>query len=190
MKPGIRSKDSALTFNQNKMNVLKKDIVAAQKQEKKKRLIDPKTGKFLPKDGIPRKKEVKPALTDAESAYQMLQDMRWVYQSLKGRDKLKKMVKDDDKQFVFMVKELMKIESALMAARVKKDGGDTNNQQNFFVVLKGLEDEQTVLQSMDKTVDMKQIQRAINPDESSYEPEEEIDKNEPPEMLLRNMGDE
>jgi hypothetical protein len=78
---------------------------------------------------------------DEKSAYQMLQDMRHVYASVKGRDKLQRLVKDDDKQFVFMVRELIRIESALMTARIKAKDEGQQQQQTVFVVLKGLEAE-------------------------------------------------
>lgn len=87
-----------------------------------------------------------------------------------------------------MVKELMKIEASLMAAKVRK-GEDLNqpDQRSFFVVLKGLEDEKKYLSSeMDKTIDMGQIQKAINPGlASGNEIGEREDKNQPPEQLLK-----
>lgn len=195
MRPGTVPKDSKLTFNEKKKNVLKKDIEKAERQIKKesKPLQDTKTGKFVSADGVSRERKGKKVLSDAESAYQMLQDMRWVYRGVGGRSKLKAMVADDDKQFVFMVKELMKIESALMSARVKKEETSGGlNQRNFFVILKGLDDDRRILDStqVDKTVDMKQISRAINPDEDSYEPEEEESRNEPPEQLQKAVYDD
>ncbi len=191
MKPGVVPKDASLTFNPDKKNVLVKDTERAKRQIKKEsrhNLIDPISRKFISKDGVSQKKEKK-VLTDAESAYQMLQDMRWVYRNVKGRTKLKQMVLDDDKQFVFMVKELMKIESALMSARVKKEEVSGANQQNFFVVLKGLDDDKKILEStqMENTIDMKQITRALNPDDTSYEPEEEENKRDAPEQLKRAL---
>jgi len=126
--------------------------------------------------------------SDFKSAYQMLQDMRWIYRHVHGRKRLKALVEDDDKQFVFMVKELMKIEASLMAAKVRK-GEDLNqpDQRSFFVVLKGLEDEKKYLSSeMDKTIDMGQIQKAINPGLTNRnETKEREDKNQPPEQLLK-----
>ena len=132
---------------------------------------------------------------DLKSAYQMLQDMRWVYRNVHGRKKLKALVDSDDKQFVFMVKELMKIEASLMAARIRKNEEPSQtSQQNFFVVLKGLEDEKKYLDvgKVDKdvvdTVDMKQIQRAINPDLSEvYEAEDEGGQRDAPEQLQRSV---
>jgi hypothetical protein len=100
---------------------------------------------------------------DAKAAYQMLQDMRWVYRKVKGRTKLKNLIEDDDKQFVVMVKELMKIEASLMAAKVRaKEYGGGISQQTVFVILKGLD--AIPIDVSDKDVDMKQVSRAISPD--------------------------
>ena len=114
-----------------------------------------------------------PVLSDAEiddgkSPAQMLEDMRYVYRSVNGREKLKKLMKED-KQFVFMVKELMKIEAALLSAKIraKEDPGAPANQM-VFVVLKGLADE-VKLQEQMGDVDMKQITGALNPDGGTYE---------------------
>lgn len=123
---------------------------------------------------------------DEKSAHQMLADMRWVYRKVHGRKKLKELVEGDDKQFVSMVKELMKIEAALMTAKIRKDGDVGSNgggvgQQNFFVVLKGLEEGLKNAVVIDKSVDMKQITRAMNPDENCYEPEDVGDSTAAPE---------
>lgn len=196
MRPGTVPKDAALTFNEKKKNVLKKDVERAKKQIKLAtgQGLDPKTGKFLPKEGsVKFPKKEKKVLTDAESAYQMLQDLRHAYRTSvgqsgkRGRSRLVELM-EADTEFKFMVKELMKIESALMSARVKKEEvSGVLNQRNFFVILKGLDDDRQILDStqVDKTVDMKQISRAINPDENSYEPDEEESRNEPPEMMFK-----
>jgi hypothetical protein len=122
---------------------------------------------------------------DTKSANQMLQDMRWVYREVQGRRKLLKLIKSDDKQFVLMVKELMKIETALLSAKIRKEGdiGGGNNQ-NFFVVLKGLDDDKKVVQVMDKTIDMKQIENALNPNAEEYVPEE-VNSRDAPEQLMK-----
>jgi len=135
-------------------------------------------------------------LDDEKSAYQMLQDLRYGYRNSvgpggkKGKQRLVELM-ESDTEFKFVVKELMKIESALMAAKARKNeepGGV--GQQNFFVILKGLEDEKKFLGPVDKTVDMKQISKAINPEENSYEPEEEVSQRDAPEMLLGRLGGE
>jgi hypothetical protein len=58
--------------------------------------------------------------------------------------------------------------------------------------LKGLEDGPKQIQGAgDKTVDMKQIERALNPDENSYTYEEdEKDNSAAPEMLLGRADNE
>ena len=195
-KPGIVSKDASLTFNPNKKNVKVKDIETAREQIKKEssQRKDPVSGKFLPADGKPREKKEKKILSDAAAAYQMLQDLRYAYRysvgtsGKRGRQRLVELM-ESDTEFKLMIKELMKIESARMAAMVKKEemvGGA--NQQNFFVVLKGLEDDKRILGStLDKTVDIKQIQHAINPDLSEVYEVEEVNQRAAPEQLQKSI---
>ncbi len=133
---------------------------------------------------------------DEKSAQQMLQHLRYAYRNAvgptgkKGRARLVELMENDG-EFKFAVKELMKIESSLLAAKIRKadDGRGGVGQQNFFVVLKGLEDEKKYLGAgrVDKTVDMKQIQRAINPDMGEvYEAEEEeVSQRGAPEQLQK-----
>lgn len=132
---------------------------------------------------------------DEKSAYQMLQHLRYAYknsrdtQGRKGRQRLMALM-EADVDFKFFVRELMKIEAALLAVKIRKEGDGAVGgvgQQNFFVVLKGLEDEKKFLiaGSEDKTVDLKQITRAMNPEENSYEPEEEVSKRDAPEQLQK-----
>jgi hypothetical protein len=130
---------------------------------------------------------------DEKSAYKMLQDLRYAYRKAKGpTGKSGKMrlleLMADDKEFKYMVKQLLSIESSLMAAKMRKGeepGGV--GQQNFFVILKGLEDEKKVMGGLvDKAVDMKQIERAINPtDDGSWQQEEEVERNAAPEQLSK-----
>lgn len=78
----------------------------------------------------------------------MLSDMRWVYSQVDGRQKLLKMVKGDEKQFAFMIKELIKFESAL----AEQQGARARNGEGgggFFVVIKGLADENRLKSAMD-----------------------------------------
>lgn len=132
---------------------------------------------------------------DEKSAYQMLQHLRYAYKNSrnaegkKGRQRLISLM-EADSEFKFFVKELMKIEAALLAAKLRKGEDESGNRagnQNFFVVLKGLEDEKRFLPvgAEDKTVDMKQIARAMSPEESSYEPEEEVSQRDAPEQLQK-----
>lgn len=123
---------------------------------------------------------------DIKSANQMLQDMRWVYREVKGRRKLLGLIRSDDKQFVVMVKELMKIETALLSAKIRKEGdtGGVGNQ-NFFVVLKGLDDSSVVKEVVDKTIDMKQIENALNPNAEEYVAEETGNSRDAPEQLMK-----
>lgn len=104
---------------------------------------------------------------------QMFQDMRAIYKKLKGRDRLEKWAKDD-KNFLVLAKELMKQESVLLAAKIRKGEGEGPNggSQNFFVVLKGLEEEKGLVEKFDdKTVDMKQVKHVLEPEAGAYEAE-------------------
>ena len=187
MKEGRKTKDAVIAdgFNrQKKVRPTRADIrlakVEKQRLELEKRIqdrelkkIEDRISKVRAEVGeLPPPEAEEPLESgsqgdeeDAKSAYKMLQDMRWVYRNVKGRSKLRDLVDGDDKQFVFMVKELMRIEASLLSAKIRK-GEDENGQvnQNFFVVLKGLESDKKILEMTDKDVDMKQISRALNPD--------------------------
>lgn len=166
-KEGRRSKGKVIEdgFNIDKKGVLGKGELAEIEKE----------------DGGERDNE--------KSAIEMLQDMRWVYRQSGGRSKLKRLIKGDDKQFVFMVKELMKIEAALLAARIRKDGGGEGGggRQNFFVILKGLEDDKVIMDSFNSKLDMKQIESATNPDTEKYIPDEEVNQRDAPEAIEKKL---
>jgi hypothetical protein len=187
VKEGRKSKDALIAdeFNLHKKGGLSKaeqraarmqkaqDDLLKRKQAQELLDIKKKLGKVEDRlEGVspeePEKEEPSEAKDedDAKSAYKMLQDMRWVYRNVSGRRKLKELVEGDDKQFVFMVKELMRIEAALLSAKIRKTGeeGDGKVNQNFFVVLKGLEEDKKVLDLVSKDIDLKQISRATNPD--------------------------
>ena len=121
---------------------------------------------------------------------QMLQDMRWVYREVKGRKKLKDLMADD-KQFVNLAKELMRVETALLTAeiRTKQEGKSGNGRQSFFVVLKGLEEEKPLMNAMTSTsgvIDYKQISNAINPQSMTrYEAEEKKSAREKPSEIVK-----
>lgn len=125
---------------------------------------------------------------DARNAYQMLKDMRWVYREVKGRKKLKDLM-TEDKQFVTLAKELMKVETALLTARIrtKQAGKQGTGRQSFFVVLKGLETEKPILAAMNAgAIDLKQISNALNPQEvTRYEAAEEKSSRSKPEEIVR-----
>jgi hypothetical protein len=137
------------------------------------------------------------AESNTKSAYQMLEHLRYAYRNSKsttsgkkGRARIVELM-NDDKEFKFIVKELLKIEASLLSAKIRKEGDNDGGkggvgQQNFFVVLKGLEDEKKLLSDagvVDKTVDMKQIQRAMNPEMGEVYEVEEVSKTQPPEQL-------
>jgi hypothetical protein len=200
MKPGVKVKGSKIMdgFNEKKIYEMTPEEKLEQKRRReriskrnyraKKKAKEERAARMA--QGLPE--EDRPE-DDYKSAYQMLQDMRWVYKNVNGRKRLKDLVEDDDKQFVSMVKELMKIESALLAARARKNedvGGQ--GQQNVFVILKGLEDEQKYLPAgeSDKTVDMRQVERATNPEYQDLGEEDEESRSDPPEMILKTVDRE
>ena len=123
-----------------------------------------------------------PPLEDEEVlGSQMFQDMRAIYKKLKGRERLEKWAKDD-KNFLVLAKELMKQESVLLAAKIRKGEteGPNGQSQSFFVVLKGLEEEKGLVEKFDdKTVDMKQVKHVLEPEAGKYEPEKPAEEEKP-----------
>ena len=202
MKEGRQPKDLVFTegFNREKIGMTKLDLALAKKaaavEEKKKRLAREMLrkaeveSKRLEKEAIKigLEKLAKDAVEamegtgsvpgdevdtdDDKSANQMLADMRWVYRKVKGRKRLKELIEGDDKQFVFMIKELMKIE----AAKIMKNKDDGSPNQTVFVVLKGLDEEKKYL--VDDAVNLKQVQHVIQPESGEFEPEPEVEKME------------
>jgi len=182
-KSGPRSKDAAITDNFSTKKTIepsKADIAAARE------LLGLQKGS-----------------SEEQDAYKMLQNMRYVFDKAGGRSKLLKLIKKEDKQFMTLSKDLMKVEVALLTAQIRKEGtakgADTPNQQNFFVVLKGLEQEKPLLEGIEKgdgTVDFKQIQSAIDPSKVTYV-DTLSDVQQPgarsgdaPEELTGGLGDE
>jgi hypothetical protein len=103
---------------------------------------------------------------EVAEAYKMLQDMRWVYRMVNGREKLKKLVEGNDRQFVAMVKELLKIESAIMTAKIRtKEERLGEGQKTVLVILKGLEEEKQYIDVTPTDVDTRQIAQMLNPED-------------------------
>lgn len=103
---------------------------------------------------------------------QLLDDMRWVYKEVGGRRRLEKFIRENPKAFELMVKELMKLESQIMLGELKKGEALDGGPQNFFVVLKGLEDEKRYPINMGgegPAVDMRSVAKILSPDGSTYE---------------------
>lgn len=180
---GRGTKDASITDNFN---------------QKKKRVITKEEWREIGKRGGRPRRTDKQGPNDLKAAYDMLLHMRFAYRNSKGptgkkgKQRLVELM-NNDADFKFAVKELLKIESALLSAKIRKegDGAVGGSNQNFFVVLKGLETEKTILEAMkDNSVDMKQIQRAMNPDEHSYEPEEEVNQRGAPEQLHKSLDTE
>jgi hypothetical protein len=135
--------------------------------------------------------------SDAQSAYQMLQNLRYAFKNAvgpsgkKGKQRLVELM-GTDTEFKFFVKELTKIEASLLSAKIRKEGdgnGQGGGQQNFFVILKGLEEEKKFITtgSDDKTVDLKQITRAINPTQGEVYEEEEANRGDKPDEIIRKV---
>ena len=122
---------------------------------------------------------------DTASAHQMLEDMRWVYKQLKGRNKLQ-ILMANDKEFMALVKELMKAEVSILTNKMKaRDGG---NKQGFLVILKGLEEERPILDAIEKNkaIDVRQIERAMNPSEFQMDLEDDAaDQSEKPAEIVK-----
>jgi hypothetical protein len=127
-----------------------------------------------------------------KNAYQMLEDMRHAYRHGGGKNKLVSFAKEDDRNFVFLVKELMKIESALLSAKIRKENTTANplNQQNFFVVVKGLEDVPgsagLAKAASGSGIDFVQIQQAVDPTQVGRSDFDDVfrDDNDAPDMLF------
>lgn len=82
---------------------------------------------------------------DADQSFEsrVLKDLLWAYEQVDGRKTLLRLIQDDDKQFAFLLKELIRFET--MKEEKKKGGG---NGQGFFVVIRGLADEQALKSMM------------------------------------------
>lgn len=200
MTKGTQPKDKSLKEGFNKLG--KKTmtrLVAARLRRAEELRIEreQKAARALVKEAA---KEEAPKVVPEEvkvdelrDAYKMLHDLRYAYRNAegtggkKGKMRLLELL-EGDAEFKFAVKELLKIEASLIAAKIRKDGDIAPGQQaqSVFVVLKGLDVATAqITVSDDKTVDLKQISRAINPtDDGSYEGEEES-STAPPEMLLK-----
>jgi hypothetical protein len=109
----------------------------------------------------------------------MLNDMRWVYKQINGRKRLKDMVDTDDKQFAFLVKELIKFEVA-EAEKGRGIGGEGGQGMAAFVVIRGLNDEITLGAMMGDQKNVISNQRIAitmtNPDGSDVEKVERKDE--------------
>ncbi|HHT9136785.1 MAG TPA: hypothetical protein ACFYEK_06000 [Candidatus Wunengus sp. YC60] len=151
---GRKTKDREITdnFNPNKRgNLSKRELNKVKKDS-------------LP--DIPDIEDVEGLLDGDSLSFQILKDMRAAYTSANGKTKLKTMM-GNDKDFAAVVKELLKVESALLSAKMKKDGdGGPGNSAAVFVIIKGLEDEKRVdkaIKLTDTGVDLEQVMNALNP---------------------------
>lgn len=198
-RPGRKPKDKKITdkVNPRKKYSLKElrelqkqksllDMVRAKANEDKNRekAISATTEGGGEEDKKKKGRGKRPKNLEGNFNYKMLSDMRWVYLQLGGKEELKKFVKGDPKAYELMVKEMMKMESALMAAKVRKEAlNDGIVSGNVFVVLKGLEDAERVNRIIpgangEGTIDMRSIGSVLSPDGSVYEVADEQDGQE------------
>lgn len=159
---GRRTKSEGLT--QNRAKPVDKVILKALEMDEKR--LAREREKLLGKEP----EEEAPEEEDGSFAYQMLSDLRAAYKSGKGKSKLLTLMKDD-KEFKFLIKELLKVETAIMAAKIRRDPGQGGggDRPAVYVILKGLECEKPLLTAMEKdeTIDVSQVMAATNPEMSS-----------------------
>lgn len=194
MKPGPKTKDSLVIDNPNMVKKGSKPSSDELRQIKIQQAVADATVRAKEIEIRHLEKEMKELRQDKESdteipeddvksAYEMLQDMRWVYRSLKGKTKLRDLCKADDKQFLFMIKELMKIESSLKQAEIRKEGTGSGDGRAVFVILKGLDQDRVEVK--DNLVDMESLSRVLDPTYVTYSPEERESGNAPPEQIMK-----
>lgn len=175
-RPGRKAKDAMFTegFNPNKeLTPMERRQLARQKK-----ILSDARKKKREQDLLEKLKQKQDDSADddvldnsSESDYGMLQDMRWVYQRMGGRKALKKFIRSNDKAYELMVKELMKIESAMKQAEIRKTDPGGGGNQNVFVVLKGLEEEQRVMSVVTAAdgqgqIDLKSMNSVLKPSDA------------------------
>jgi hypothetical protein len=216
-KPGTVPKDKLISdnFNRRKPKVSAKALAKAKRQALMLHKLDKaeKTKEELHKGkikevlasaekalGVPGEELVTSGKDKDEiSASQMLDHLRYAYINSKGPDGSKgrkRLVRlmEADAEFKFFIKELTKIETSLLAARIRKnenEDGTKIGQQNFFVVLKGLEDTPVIKgNDPNSALDMMQIESALNPNAQRYVVEDDRGRNEAPEMMVGRLNAE
>jgi hypothetical protein len=155
-KPGIVPKDASLSQNttpilsaEDRRQLRAEEIrvkrarAAAEKTELKaqQEILDLriKLEEAKKKAGLPSDDSTL-SIDQLSLASKMLSDLRWVYGKVDGRQKLLDMVKDDDKQFAFIIKELLRLESDML----EKNPDGTGGNIAALVVIKGLHDQERV----------------------------------------------
>ena len=185
MKTGRRSKDSPISdqFNEDKIGNLNKTglsaILAGGKKAAKlaKKKVETTEEKKFRQEVEKAEKFEKENLVDKDnqkSAQQMLADLRYAYRNSvgaggrKGKARLVELMKSDA-EFKFMVKELTRVETAILSAQIRKEGPEPVGNQTTFVILKGLEDERKILGLPEETDFDKQKSILLNPDGTERE---------------------
>jgi hypothetical protein len=183
-RPGRVSKDAKITNGFNQTKIYETDAEAKRRILLEKRRLYRRayrkaaTEKAAEKETV-RDEDVKDDAGDADdlkAAQRMLQDLRYAYRNSvgadgkRGKQRLVALM-ESDAEFKFAVKELLKIEASLMAAQIRKEGSTGQGEnQCVFVILKGLETPESVIDIAAGTsgLDIKQIRHAMNPDGSEY----------------------
>lgn len=163
-------KDDALTALQKRQALIQKGL---EKAEKEKLAAD---ASQVEEEPVSEKSE------SIKSAYQMLKDLRWVYnhKDIKGRKKLLEMAKDD-KQFTLLIKELIKVETALLAQDLKQKQEFGGQNVATLVVIRGLEDVKKLPSEAQGDVDIRRILDAVDPTkEKQIEQEAVLEGPAPP----------
>jgi hypothetical protein len=195
---GGKPKDSAITqtvntdkndnisrSEQRRINMEKKRIEEENKKKREKLLKAKQKYQEALEELGETDGEIAVDLDESQFSRQMISDMREVFKSAGGKKMLLDLVKDDPKQFRDLIKELMRVETALMVRELNKKEAASGNVDSpaVFVILKGLETpEQVVNKYNDPDVDLAQIENALNPSaEKSVEVEEVKDTLGAPE---------
>jgi hypothetical protein len=210
-KPGTVPKDDGISIRPDSTGTLtreQKRAAASEKSRIEREIRQKAKAEAEAAAAIARYEEKiaeakrKAGLADGEEpeislSSKMLSDMRWVYSQVDGRKKLLDMVKGDDKQFAFMIKELIRFETAEAERKAGKSGSEGGG---FFVVIKGLEDENRLKSAMDGqkneisnhriaiTIDQPETpgtDASALPEKITYTPPAREPQAAPPSMTLR-----
>jgi len=136
---------------------------AAAEEEKRELAGETEAAPDAAEDEVLTKKEKK-----------LKDDLTWVMEKLGGRKKILEMAKKSDALKVVIIKELLKVETKELEARLrsKDKGGEAG--AGFFMVIAGLGDTERVKKS---GMDMKRFGNALTPSEPvpiDLENEEEV----------------
>lgn len=206
-KPGTVPKDSLITnsVNENKSNKLtQRQIAAIERQAKLKKekllaqkdksedafdklneqieALGKKAGFIADTPDSPDTNISPDDLTKEDLKFfsQLASDLRYVYQKSNGKKRLLELAKSDNRFLIAMVKEMLKVEAAMNAAKMKYHNPD-EGEKVVFVVLRGLEDEKKLKQKVEEIegeIDHEQIGKVLAMDDSWKDDNKKDDKDE------------